>query len=175
MSEQATGNGEPNWSPDGKKVLFGMSTGRGSITKRDLRIVDLQSRQVSVVPGSDGMWSPRWSPDGQSIAALRSVVGGLSLFDFATRQWRTMPVEGDVEFPCFSHDSRFIYFLRFGRDQGVFRIPLTGAKAERVVDMTDWHLTGNATFSMSLDPTDAPLVLRDTGSDDVYALTLEEK
>jgi len=45
----------------------------------------------------------------------------------------------------------------------------------RVVDMTDWHLTGNFGFGTSLDPTDAPLVLRDTGSDDIYALTLEEK
>jgi len=26
-----------------------------------------------------------------------------------------------------------------------------------------------------LDPTGAPLLLRDTGSDDIYALTLEEK
>jgi len=26
---------------------------------------------------------------------------------------------------------------------------------------------------MSLDPTDAPLVLRDIGTDDLYALTLE--
>jgi len=28
---------------------------------------------------------------------------------------------------------------------------------------------------MTLDPTDAPLVLRDVGSDDIYALALEEK
>jgi hypothetical protein len=28
---------------------------------------------------------------------------------------------------------------------------------------------------LGLDPTDAPLVLRDTGSSDIYALTLEEK
>jgi len=28
---------------------------------------------------------------------------------------------------------------------------------------------------MGLDPTDAPLLLRDIGSDDLYALTLEEK
>jgi hypothetical protein len=41
--------------------------------------------------------------------------------------------------------------------------------------MNDWHLTGMFGFSMSLDPTDAPLVLRDTGSDDIYALTLEVK
>ena len=40
---------------------------------------------------------------------------------------------------------------------------------------TDWHLTGIAGGSMSLDPTDAPLVLRDTGSEDIYEITLEEK
>jgi len=28
---------------------------------------------------------------------------------------------------------------------------------------------------MGLDPTDAPLLLRDIGSEDIYALTLEEK
>jgi eukaryotic-like serine/threonine-protein kinase len=81
-----------------------------------------------------------------------------------------------VEFPSFSHDSRYIYFLRFGHDQGVFRIPVNGAKKEeRIVDMTNWHITGFMGFSMTLDPTDAPLVLRDTGRDDIYALTLEEK
>jgi hypothetical protein len=30
-------------------------------------------------------------------------------------------------------------------------------------------------FSMSLDPTDSPLVLRDIGTNDIYALTLEQK
>jgi hypothetical protein len=51
-----------------------------------------------------------------------------------------------------------------------------GGKAERIHDMTDWHLAGvlNSTW-MGLDPTDAPLLLRDIGSDDLYALTLEEK
>jgi hypothetical protein len=39
--------------------------------------------------------------------------------------------------------------------------------------MSKWHLTGHMDFSMTLDPSDAPLVLRDIGSDDIYALTLE--
>lgn len=43
---------------------------------------------------------------------------GLRVFDFKTQQWSTLPVTGDVEFPSFSHDSRYIYFLRSGRDQG---------------------------------------------------------
>jgi hypothetical protein len=80
-----------------------------------------------------------------------------------------------VQFPSFSHDSRFIYFLQSGRDQGVFRIPVTGGSPERVADLRETHLTGYITFSMSLDPTDTPLVLRDVGSDDIYSLTLEDK
>jgi len=171
---------DANWSPDGRKVLFAESPGRGFTTrKRDLRIVDLETRQVSIVSGSDGMWSPRWSPrwspDGRYIAAMRGTTADMSLFEFATRQWRTLPCDGDVNFPSFSRDSRFLYFLRWGRVQGVFRVPVAGGKVERVVNMTDWHLTGFFGYSMSLDPTDAPLVLRDTGSDDIYALSLEEK
>jgi hypothetical protein len=36
-------------------------------------------------------------------------------------------------------------------------------------------MTGIFGSNMSLDPSDAPLVLRDTSSIDIYALTLEEK
>jgi hypothetical protein len=37
------------------------------------------------------------------------------------------------------------------------------------------HFTGFFTSWMSLDSSDAPLLLRDIGSDEIYALTLEAK
>ena len=94
------------------------------------------------------------------------------MFDLKLQRWHDLSVNGLIEFETFSHDGKFIYFLRYGNDQGVFRIPVNGGKEKRVVDMSDWHLTGYFGFSLSLDPTDAPLVLRDTGSNDIYALTL---
>jgi len=99
----------------------------------------------------------------------------LQIFDLKKQRWTTLTADGDVQFPSFSHDSRFIYFLRSGRNQGVFRIPVMGGTPQAMGDLRDRHLTGFVGFSMSLDPTDAPLVLRDVGSDDIYALTLEEK
>ena len=81
----------------------------------------------------------------------------------------------DAYFHTWSRDSRFIYFLHTGPDQGVFRIRSTGGEPERVADLKDMHLTGSAGFWFGLDPTDAPLLLRDVGSADIYALTLEEK
>jgi Tol biopolymer transport system component len=165
---------DPTWSPDGKKILFGWSM-RGQ-RKEDFRIVDLETHQATILPGSDGMESPRWSRDGRYILALTQPRTEVPIFDSTTPQWRRIPVNGDVESPSFSHDSRYIYFLRLGPDSGVFRIPVAGGKEERVVDMTKWHLAGAyGGFWMNLDPTDAPMVLRDTGTDDLYALTFEDK
>jgi Tol biopolymer transport system component/DNA-binding winged helix-turn-helix (wHTH) protein len=177
MPDDPSEMGDPNWSPDGKQVLFG----RGVYLTHnydDLRILDLESAQVKLVPGSANMWSPRWSPNGQYIVARMAKFddnrAGLPVFDFKTQHWFTLPVNGTVDFPAFSHDGLSIYFLRYGPDQGVLRISVAGGKEERVFDLTNWHITGVFGFSMSLDPSDAPLVLRDTGTDDLYALTLEQ-
>jgi hypothetical protein len=140
-----------------------------------LCILDVSSGRIETVPGSTGFFSPRWSSDGRYIAGLDRNASNLQVFDLKTQRWTTLTANGDVQFPSFSHDSRFIYFLQSGRDQGVFRIPVTGGSPERVADLRDWHLIGLVGYSMSLDPTDAPLVLRDAGSDDIYALTLDEK
>jgi Tol biopolymer transport system component/DNA-binding winged helix-turn-helix (wHTH) protein len=165
---------DANWSPDGRKILF--ARGVYITHEKDLRILDLDSGHVNVIPGSFNMWSPRWSPDGRHVLAMFSDARvGLPILDLKTQKWSTLPVTGEIEFPSFSRNSRSIYFLRGGRDQEVIRVPVTGGKEERVADMTQWHITGFLGYSMTLDPTDNPLVLRDVGSDDIYALTLEEK
>jgi hypothetical protein len=54
----------------------------------------------------------------------------------------------------------------------VYRVPVTGGAPERVVDLKGFHTTGFWSFSLQLDPTDAPLMLRDISSDDIYALSV---
>jgi DNA-binding winged helix-turn-helix (wHTH) protein/Tol biopolymer transport system component len=169
-----TSAGDGNWSADGKKIVFGRN-GIGA-DRGDLRILDLVSGKQTVIPGSSVMYSPRWSPDRRFITALfADQRPSLPVFDFKTQKWSMLPVSGNLGFPSFSRDSGYIYFGRGGSSQGVFRIPVTGGKEERVIDLTNWHMAGVFGSSMSLDPTDAPLVLRDVGSDDIYALTLEVK
>ena len=66
-------------------------------------------------------------------------------------------------YPAWSRDSRFIYFLRIiSGDRGVYRIRAGEGKAERVADLKDWQMTGYFSAWMALDPTDAPLLLRDS-------------
>jgi len=165
---------DPNWSADGRKIVFGSNGVRGG--EYELAALDLATRQVTPVPGSDGLWSPRWSPDGKLIAAISNKVQGLKVLDVATQRLSTLPVSNSIGYPAWSSDSRYIYFShRENGDPGVYRIRATGGKVERVVDLKDWPIMGLSSFWSDLDPTDAPLLQRDVGTDDIYALTLEEK
>jgi Tol biopolymer transport system component len=165
---------DPTWSPDGKKILLAAGTALQD-PNEDLRILDLASGQITIVPGSSGMEGPRWSPDGRTIAAL-PFAGGMSVFDMETQRWGALLTDVDVGgWEAFSADSKFLYYENTGHNQGVFRVRVKGGKPERVIDLKDWHMTGFFGYWMALDPTDAPLLLRDTGTSDIYALTLEEK
>jgi DNA-binding winged helix-turn-helix (wHTH) protein/Tol biopolymer transport system component len=165
---------DPGWSPDGLKVVFASGIPRGQKDEH-LSMLDLKTGTVSVVPGSEGFRSPRWSRDGRYLMALSFTPPCLRLLDFRTGQWSGLPIEGDVNFPSFSHDGKFIYALdHLGAERFILRIPVTGGKPERIFDLKDVNLTGRLTFSLSLDPTDAPLFLREMGSSEIYALTLEQ-
>lgn len=140
-------------------------------------VLDLATRQVALIPESAKLWSPRWSPDGKYIAAMSNGALSLKVLDIATQRWSNLPENKSVDYPAWSSDSKYIYFMRLENgDRGVYRIRATGGKAERVADLKDWHITGYGWYYwMALDSTDAPLLLRDVGSDEIYALNLEDK
>ncbi len=148
---------DPGWSPDGRKIV---SSERLPVAgTEDIRILDLATHRVTMIPESAGLYSPRWSADGRYIAALARVGPFLRVFNIAAKKWTVLKTTGIVSFPCFSADSQTIYFLRYGVDQEVFRIRIPDGKEERVADLRQTHLVSATGVSMSLDPTDAPLLL----------------
>jgi len=172
---------DATWSPDGKKVVYGTtpwhSVGNYSPAKIEVRILELATRRTITLPHRpEGFWSPRWSPDGRYIAGLPAKRDNLSIFDLKTQQWKDLLRKGQNGFLNWSKDSRFIYFLRTTDDRCIYRVPISGGDEERIVDLKEfrnigWYPNG----WMGLDPTDAPLLLRDAGTDEIYALTLELK
>lgn len=100
---------DANWSPDSQKIVFGDEWSSANPT---LQILDLQTRQVTSIPGSEGLFSPRWSPDGRYVAALSTDFTRLMLFDFTTQKWSPWLVEpaGAVSYPSWSADSHYLYF-----------------------------------------------------------------
>jgi Tol biopolymer transport system component/DNA-binding winged helix-turn-helix (wHTH) protein len=161
---------DPNWSPDGSKITFGGFAGDDA--KSVIRILDLGSRKVTTLPGSLGLWGARWSPDGRSIAAQAHGIPNLRIFDIKTQKWSVLPDKGDVSFPTWSRDSRFLYYSRStGRNMALFRIRVKGGKEELIADLKDQRIVFGW---MGLDSNDTPLVLRDYTFEDIYALTFDQ-
>jgi eukaryotic-like serine/threonine-protein kinase len=162
---------DPGWSPDGKKIVFaGDANDAMEESGPAIMIYNLQTHDVSGVPGSRGLFSPRWSPDGRYIAAMTSDSSKLMLFDFETQKWAEIG-SGTLSWLNWSRDGQFIYLKDSTGKGAVNRIRVADHKVDRVVDLKDIGLTGLGGGSVSIAPDDSPLLLRDRGTQDVYALS----
>jgi eukaryotic-like serine/threonine-protein kinase len=162
------------WSPDGRQIAFSNSKEVGRDRNSTIRILDEVTQRVTTLPGSVGMFSPHWSPDGKSIAVEAFDVSSIHVFTIKTQQWSTVH-SGLLGWFLWSKDSQSLFVLKYTEDPGVYRIPATGGKEERIVDLKDVPTTGYYGLWLGLDPTDAPLLLRDNGTNNIYALNLEGK
>ena len=167
--EVAPGLGDPGWSADGKSLVFSDTppfdpTASGKLA---IHLMDLKTREVTTLPGAEGLYSPRWSPDGRYIAALRAGPETLMLFDFSTQKWVQLE-QIAVGFPSWSRDSKYIYFDAVGEDHAFYRVRISDHKLERLVSLKGLRLTGAFGWT-GLAPDDSPLVLRDVGTQEIYA------
>ena len=161
---------DPSWSPDGNSLVFGSQY---ASAEKGIRILDLKTRELKTVPGSEQLFSPRWSPDGKYIAALPGNSQSLVVFDLAKQKWTEVLKGRNVSFPNWSKDGRWIYLLSWPEDPAVLRVALGNYALERVADLKGFRPTGYWDDWMGLDPNDAPLLMRDIGTQDVYALDTE--
>jgi Tol biopolymer transport system component len=132
----------------------------------------MKTQQVSTLPGSEGLFSPRWSPDGRRIAAMPVDQLNVVLYDFETHHWSEL-AKGRAGYPSWSKDGQYVYFLRVPNDPAVLRVRISDRKVERVVDLKNFRMAGYFGFWLALAPDDSPLLLRDTGTEDIYALDVD--
>ena len=124
---------DANWSADGTKLMFGYVL--RDTQDLSIRVLDLKSRAVSTIAGSEGLFSPRWSPNGRYIAALSPDSTKVMLFDSHTQKWSTWVTEaaGAVSYPVWSSDSKYLYFDDMvTEEESIRRIKVGETHAERV-------------------------------------------
>jgi Tol biopolymer transport system component len=157
---------DPTWSPDGTRIAFGGAPTDPTLT---VRILDVKTHQISTLPNSKGLFSPRWSPDGRNLVAMPFNSRGLALFDFATQKWEQI-AKISMGFPNWSKNGDYVYFLHEENQPSVMRVRIRDRKLERVADLKNFRQTGYWNVWLGLTPDDSPLLLRDTGTQEIYAL-----
>jgi serine/threonine protein kinase/Tol biopolymer transport system component len=167
--------GDVGWSPDGDRLVFGTLGGlnNSGVDTVSIRLLDLRTHKGSEIPGSTGLFSPRWSPDGRYMVAMTTDSQKVRLFDFQVQKWTDL-ANLTIGYPSWSRDRRFVYFnLLSGQEPFFLRIRISDRRVEKVVSLKG--LSGAGTFGVwvGLAPDDSPLMLRDTGTQEIYALDWE--
>jgi Tol biopolymer transport system component len=172
----------PGWSPDGNSLVFGrepflegMSSGTIAI-----HIVDLRTHQVSTLPGSEGLFYPNWSPDGRYLAAITADNTKLLLYDFMRQNWVELAGR-PIGSTNWSKSGEYIYFGSiYSAETNLYRLRIGDRKLERLMTLKGVRLAEPVQFAVTvaipltgLAPDDSPLLLRDVGSQELYALDVE--
>jgi WD40 repeat protein len=163
--------GAPTWSPDGGQIVFGglVASDVRSSGPLAIHVVDLRTHEGSTLPGSEGLWAARWSPNGRYVAALTADSQSLMLFDSSTRKWfklLTGSFIGDIIWSRREESLFLVCAAPSGGDSTISRLRLWDRKLEQVACLHE----KSGPFWLGLTPDDLPLIARQAGTQEVYAL-----
>jgi len=166
---------DPTWSPTGNRLAFGGVdlTHSDRPSEFAIHVLDLGSGQVTTLPGSTGLFSPRWSPDGRHIAAINPA-SELAILNLAGQG--TFTLEGfKAGFPSWSSRGDSLYFQDRANSEfpgRILRLSLSNREVETVVELKGVGRLPLGTFASwtGLSPDDAPLLSRDISVQEVYSV-----
>ncbi len=167
---EAEGQVDPTWSASGDSLVYGRDREAGSGDLALFRL-DLGRGRSERIRGTDGLHAPLWSPDGRRLAARQVESGRLCLVDLAAG--RAVPLsKRRADYAAWSADSQYLYFnSAVGEHTALFRVHVPDGAEEKVADLT-FKPAGSYGSWSGLAPDGSPLVLRDAGRTDVYALSV---
>ena len=164
---------DANWSADGTRIMFGYFCYMNDI---DIRVVDLKTRQVSTLPGSAGLFSPRWSPNGRYVAALSPDFTKVMLFDTQAQKWSLWLKEaaGAVSYPVWAADSKYVYFDDLVTDEeSIRRVKVGSDHTERVFQLEGIErYPGPFGLWSGRTPDGSYMFVRDRSTQEVYQLSV---
>ena len=166
---------DPGWSPDEKTLVFGRLPDlmAEAAQPKAIYLVDVATRKMTKLPGSEGLFSPRWSANGKYILALSIDQKKLMLYDVAAKTWRVL-AQQNIADPVWSHDDSAIYFHDFAAaDQPIYRAMVATGAIERVADLHDLRSASVLDYRFAgLAPGDIPLVSARTSTANLYSAEL---
>jgi serine/threonine protein kinase/Tol biopolymer transport system component len=165
----------PSWSPDGKSIYFNDYPIQGH---QRIRILDLETKKVSTMPGSDGYYAPLWSPDGRYLAGIQNPPKSLAIYSVKTKQFKQLKVfENDWGFFVWAPDSKSIYEMQgpleagSGEQTGIYRLTVPDGKWELFRKFTGLNLIlDGAQDFVSITPEGNLATMSDTSVTQIYQM-----
>jgi len=162
----------PSFWPDGKSIAF-MDFPMPGQKIKGIKVLDLATRRVAIMPNSEGFYAATWSPDGQHLFAVGQDPSRIVLYSAQEGTWRVLKkFEFPWGFSVWSSDSKSIYIVvkeaEPGAKPGIYRLA--------IADGT-WSQVGFDGLTLAHDPFDnfpsltlegQPAMMNDTSVVQIY-------
>jgi eukaryotic-like serine/threonine-protein kinase len=170
--DEPTGALFPYWSPDGNFLAFNAALpNKRTEMPMEIRVLDLKSGKVSVIPQSSGKIWPVWVTQ-ETLVALADDSSKVSRYDFKTQAWSDLS-DGPYS-DCSSTDGKYVYCATMEPSSpATVRIRVTDGHLEPVADLSRLNrVVTYGSSELSLTPDGELLFTRDTGTQEIYALNV---
>jgi serine/threonine protein kinase/Tol biopolymer transport system component len=184
VPDQITKGGMMAWSPDENSIAFNYFVPGRHLGEKDFfqaYIVDLRTRKISAVPNSIGMIVSFW-PETNRLLAIQMSSRKLMVYDFAMQRWSEFtntPFGPGTPPP----DGKYLYTDAVPDASGgaqILRLRLADKKLEIVLSLkgirrVDDEVVGGFNLETWVGATSdgSPLLTRDVGSQEIYALSVK--
>jgi eukaryotic-like serine/threonine-protein kinase len=165
--------GDATWTPQGDSIVFAGIPWLeyGTATGPNIHIVDLKTSQISDVPDSENLFSPRCSQDGRYVAALSRDSTKLMLYDMGKKSWTQLAVSR-FGFENWSHDGKYVYAEDYSDEtDNLVRVSVAHGNVERLSNLKEiprgfdpWE------FWIGLAPDDSLLLMQNRSTQEIYSL-----
>ena len=165
------------WSPDGNLLAVTVAIkGKhaGERNSGELKIFDLRTSELSVVPFSQGIGGAVW-PAQDTLVAATEDYSKLVSFDFKTQKWTDLLSGSFVNWEL-SVDGKYFYYTTGGAEPMTMRVRLSDRKVEMITSLKDLRRVVDPVDNntqLSVAPDGSPVFTRDIGSQEIYALQVK--
>ena len=122
------------------------------------------------------MLGPRWSPDGRYISLFSADTKQEFLLEVATGKKSELASGNALSYPNWSPDGKYAYFEDMGSDgPEIDRVSMITRRKERVISLktiSRVNMPDSGVPWNGVAPDGSPVIMRDVGSREVYALEL---
>jgi len=162
----------PVWWPDGKSIAFNDYPLPGQVL--GIKVLDLETRKVSIMPGAEAFYVPSWSPDGRYMVAIAQNPSRMVLYTVGSGTWKDLKIfKAPWQYWVWANDSRSVYFAMRdpepGEKPGIYQLTIANGEWEQAAKFDGLTVNRDGTEgfpSMTVDGRVA--IMRDTSVVQIY-------